>query len=149
MLSLDSCSLFPSSYGKLVRIFHSNLMSPCWSIFSNVQGNWSNLWQISSNSCKGQWILSTQWGFLGLANPTWNWFSIGAPWPLLQLKRFSQIFKILDPPFDFIFPEASWIPELYFFPLLQFWIVWSWIEVNCFLAFRKTIFVCQCFDCGV
>ena len=33
---------------------------------------------------------------------------------VLQLQLFSQIFQILDPPFDFILPGIVWIPELCF-----------------------------------
>ena len=43
---------------------------------------------------------------------------------LVQLQLFSQIFEILDPPFNFILPKIVWIHELCF-------------EVNCFHAFRK------------
>ena len=31
---------------------------------------------------------------------------------LLQLQLFSQIFQILDPPFDFILPGIVWFPEI-------------------------------------
>ena len=54
---------------------------------------------------------------------------------------FPKIFENFGPSFWFYLAWiylVSW--TLVFFSLLQIWIVWSWIEVKCFHAFRKTAF---------
>ena len=52
-------------------------------------------------------------------------------WTLLLISFFLGLFGLLN--------------SVFVFPLLQIWIVWSWSEVNCFHAFRETVFVYQCF----
>ena len=69
---------------------------------------------------------------------------------LLQLQLFSPIFlKFWTLLIDFILHGLVWIAELCYVPLLQIWIVWSWIEVNWFHVFRNCFMSSNALTVGI
>ena len=69
---------------------------------------------------------------------------------VLQLQLFPKFFKILDPPFDFIFPRIVWIPELYFCSATNLdFLRLNWGQLFSFISkveWSKTAFLSsQCF----